>query len=98
MYGWIIHESKIDDGSDFEVIGPGNISDEMQAELRAIVAGGKLPTLARRFKMYDDDGEHYYTGILIGGEWLEPLDDFGHASGCTRITVRDRRSGKWETV
>jgi hypothetical protein len=40
-----------------------------------------------RFRIYDDDGEFYYEGIL-GGDYtgFEPLDDFGGPyAGCTVI-------------
>lgn len=49
------------------------------------------------FRMYDDDGELYYEGALVGDDPFAPLDGFGMPNaGCTRI---DRfENGRWETV
>lgn len=45
------------------------------------------------FKMYDDDGELYYEGVIFGKyDGDEPLYDFGMPnSGCTKI----RLNGIW---
>lgn len=38
------------------------------------------------FKMFDDDGELYYTGYAKKDVDFDPLDDFGLPNaGCTRI-------------
>jgi hypothetical protein len=59
---------------------------------RALEANG---IRTANFKMYDDDGELYYTGVLaydVDAEGDEevcagPLDNFGRPNaGCTRIT------------
>jgi hypothetical protein len=40
------------------------------------------------FKMYDDDGEHYYSGYAKEEEFY-PLDDYGMPNaGCTEIKYR----------
>lgn len=48
------------------------------AALAALRANGAT---VRRFKMYDDDGELYYTGRLISDDVYDdagrPLDDYG---------------------
>lgn len=52
------------------------------------------------FRMYDDDGIHYYTGRIVGDyEGFEPLDDFGMGNaGCTDIRYRDAESGDWQSL
>lgn len=90
-YGWIINKDYLadqlgDDYDDTGVMGPRNISEKMEADLKA----GKGYT----FYMYDDDGERYYKGRAIwdaedeGSEeaCFGPLDDFGRPNaGCTLI-------------
>lgn len=104
-YAWIIDRdhlfgpggefSKDDDASTYDatgVMGPSAAPDELLERLKA---GEGL-----KFRMYDDDGELYFTGRAIGvgedapdGEGVTeefaygPLGDFGAGnSGCTRIT------------
>ena len=51
------------------------------------------------FRMYDDDGNHYYSGFLIGGDGFEPLDDYGTPNaGCTEIKYREPGTGKYITL
>lgn len=100
-YGWIITEDKINDPRDemdckprVGVSGPGNISNEMLAKLKA----GE----GFAFRMKDDDGEIYYEGRFLGDEKSEdafgPLDDFGMPdAGCTSIEYRNAQGG-WETL
>jgi hypothetical protein len=57
--------------------------------------------LAIRFQMFDDDGELYYSGLMLpgdDGDLLAPLDDFGTPNaGCTTIKVANFRGG-WDIV
>lgn len=57
-----------------------------------------LPAGQTRFRMFDDDGELYYEGLLTGTfDGLEPLDDFGMPNaGCTSIEVFE--DGRWAGV
>ena len=50
--------------------------------------------------MYDDDGGHYYNGVLIGDyDGFEPLDDFGEGNaGCTEIRLYNNKTRKFETL
>lgn len=52
------------------------------------------------FRLYDDDGELYFSGRYFGDPNAQgafaPLDWAAHDSGCTRIDYR--RAGKWETL
>lgn len=53
-----------------------------------------------KFKMYDDDGELYYEGRIVGEDYhqLEPLDDFGMGNaGCTDIRYKNEK-GIWESI
>lgn len=80
-YGFIITERNPEffdeDGRDGEPIyGPRDISTGIKALLDA--------SHGREFKMYDDDGEHYYTGRYLGPEdetMFAPLRDFGQPDG-----------------
>ena len=43
---------------------------------------------AAPFTMYDDDGELYYRGMIVGPDDYAPLDDFGMPNaGCTEIRI-----------
>ena len=50
------------------------------------------------FRMYDDDGELYYEGVMSEEcEGFEPLDDYGMPNaGCTEIRLLE--DGKWVTL
>ena len=56
---------------------------------------------AIEFRLYDDDGEHYYTGKYLGPDdetLFAPLDDFGTPNaGCTSIHYRNAL-GVWEML
>ena len=76
-YAWRINEDQISDGGPegtngnaIGMLGPRSITPEQEARLK--------DGAGEEFKMYDDDGEHYYTGRIIGDySGFEPLDDFG---------------------
>lgn len=99
-YGWIIDTDHIDNGTDNGVIGPRNIDPDAAVRLK------KDPECGERFRMYDDDGELYYSGRILfdlfddtDGYEVEfaPLDDFGMPNaGCTEI--RYWQAGKWVTL
>jgi len=100
-YGWLIdkdfsagdwynhstgHPGRAAGYVETNVMGPYNISPEIEAQLRA----GK----GQAFQLYDDDGYLYYTGRWVpGDEESNPLDDFGAPNaGCTRMTVGNNQS------
>lgn len=91
-YAWVITRDHLADmfGDPAEqreegVSGPSAAPDDLLARVKA----GE----GHEFKMYDDDGELYYTGrLLTAGDMgaeehcAGPLDDFGTPNaGCTRI-------------
>ena len=96
-YAWHIHTSQIDadiddDGNfgkpvDVSITGPGNPALDPNLELKLINGEGTT------FHLYDDDGELYYVGRIVGDfEGFEPLDDFGTPNaGCTKMKL----GGKW---
>jgi hypothetical protein len=90
-YGWIITVDHIEN-SEKPVIGPSGISPELTAHLNK--------NQGQKFKMYDDDGELYYSGRIIGDySGFEPLDDYGTPNaGCTEIKLYNSTSNEWETV
>jgi len=53
-------------------------------------------TPGEQFRMFDDDGELYYSGSIWGDyDGFEPLDDFGMPSaGCTGIQYQNDK-GEW---
>lgn len=103
-YGWVITQDHLWDAEyDYAswnvtgVMGPRDISPEITMLLNN---GEGVP-----FKMYDDDGELYYSGRIIvpkaekDGELLfRPLSDFGTPNaGATEIRYQNAE-GKWETL
>lgn len=89
---WIITVDHLADAgvghTDAGLMGPRDVT----ASPEALKASGTP------FRMYDDDGELYYSGFLIGDEF-GPLDDYGRGgAGCTEIRVDRNRNGTWVTV
>lgn len=91
QYGWVIdvdHLWEYGQENEAGVMGPRGIPDDIAAELRSRRTG-------RKFRMYDDDGELYYSGRIITDEPgteldFAPLDDFGKPNaGCTEIRYLD---------
>jgi len=82
-YAWKITKDHLDD-EDTNTLGPCSITPGQQAELDS---GKGTP-----FKMYDDDGELYYSGLIIGSfNGFEPLEDFGMPNaGCTSIKINGK--------
>ena len=89
MCGWIVVRDHLEN-QDVEVMGPSDISEENKKELKS----GK----GKKFQMFDDDGELYYSGRIVGDyDGFEPLDDYGTPNaGCTDIKYFE--NGKWESL
>lgn len=94
---WIITEDKISEGEQIGTCGGVNISQAQFDLLR----DGCLADYTL-FRMYDDDGNHYYSGRMIEGkesDGFEPLDDFGSPNaGCTRLDYFDVEKDEWRTL
>lgn len=85
--GWVVTRDHLDE-KDIEVIGPRNIKPE---NVELLKSGKGIP-----FKMFDDDGELYYTGRMTSVSF-DPLDHYGAPNaGCTRLDYCE--NGKWETL
>ena len=77
-YAWVITKDIIGNGEHDGLSGPNG----------AWVPRATMEREGRRFKMFDDDGELYFEGFLLGGNGFEPLDDYGTpGAGCTRIEI-----------
>jgi hypothetical protein len=92
-YAWVITTDHLDNMPAC-VTGPRDATDEQIA-----LAHEK----GTRFKIYDDDGELYYSGRFWsdgtnGDDDFGPLDDYGAPNaGATEIRYRDA-SGKYVTL
>ena len=116
-YGWIITRDVLcdfygeHDDSDAGRTGPAGLSADRERQLQrqCRLAGldpgkrsdGWTACLHIQFRMYDDDNELYYEGILWdstnGCHDMAPLHDFGMPNaGCTRIDIF--RKGAWIRV
>lgn len=96
-YAWVITYDHLESTHE-RIIGPHN-STEAQREILAHprTNADKLA----RFRIYDDDGELYFSGYFLGDSESEdafgPLDDYGMPdSGATEI--RYLRGEVWETL
>ncbi|MCW3111307.1 MAG: hypothetical protein JWQ09_5813 [Segetibacter sp.] len=77
--------------------------DEFEAATKQQLAQIKKDGFTIHFKMYDDDGIHYYSGYLKakydGSEAaFAPLDDYGMPNaGCTDIKYKEA-DGKYHSL
>jgi hypothetical protein len=99
-YAWTITHDLLSVGeyaseSEVGVSGPHDATEEQIAK-----AKGRDGVT---FKMYDDDGIHYYTGRIWhrdgpGSCDFQPLEDFGTPNaGCTDIKYKNAE-GKFEAI
>ncbi|HZZ17155.1 MAG TPA: hypothetical protein VFE08_14470 [Candidatus Sulfotelmatobacter sp.] len=118
-YGWLItHDSIRDDDAPEgtnsnakSVSGPYGLTKAVLNRLVYAAGIGKrraseVDPDVQFFRMYDDDGELYYTGVYLTTDddsGFEPLDDFGTPNaGATEIRYyrgigRDAKE-VWETL
>ena len=90
-YGWkIINYNEDLFGDECLAKGPSDLSPKLE---KTLDSGIGVP-----FKMFDDDGEWYFDGIIAGiYDGFEPLEDFGMPyAGCTEIHFR--KDGKWKAI
>lgn len=100
-YAWIITRDLITDG-EAGVMGKGTTGPRnASSEMLELAEGPK----GRTFRIYDDDGEHYYTGRIYSSEGpgseddFGPLDDFGAPNaGATEIRYYNGQARKWESL
>ena len=99
-YGWIIDKDHLAEPGDepgtncnaVGIVGPSAAPDRLVAFLQDRDWDERDGVDVYTFKMYDGDGELYYTGRMITDEgkteeaYFGPLDDYGMPNaGCTSI-------------
>lgn len=79
-YAWKIHHNHLQ-GQPCNIVGPQDHDEKL------------LDGPGKRFRLFDDDGELYFSGTLYGDyTGFEPLDDFGRDGyGCTEIHINGKR-------
>lgn len=98
-YAWRINYDHLE-GEHVDINGPHNATATQLGILAHPRLNDHLDNLTR-FRIYDDDGELYFSGYFLGDSESEeafgPLDDFGAPdSGATEI--RYLRGDEWETL
>ena len=85
-YAWVITRDVLENRP-VTILGPRISSYWIDGETKADTARRLRGEEGRqRFQLLDCDGEVYYEGYLVGGDGMEPLDDYGTpAAGCTDI-------------
>lgn len=98
-YVWLVDHDHLDN-KDVSIAGPGTSVHYVEGESRESLAEKiKNHPEAKQFRMYDDDGELYYSGYYVGPgeEEFAPLDDFGTPNaGCTEIHYLE--DGEWKQL
>lgn len=86
-YFWTIDKDHIEGTADGLSLGSGDRPERSP----------DTTTPGEQFRMFDDDGELYYSGSIWGDyDGFEPLDDFGMPSaGCTGIQYQNDK-GEWK--
>jgi len=86
-YIWMVNHDYLD-GKEVMIFGPHG-ANQNEIEERCTI----------RFKMYDDDGNLYYSGLMSEECGIEgdPLMDFGTPNaGAVRLDIFNTEIGKWE--
>jgi hypothetical protein len=89
--GWIINKDygwgEDKKGFPIKIMGPCGVT---LTEKEIIEKG-------THFKMYDGDGNLWFSGYVVGDEFA-PLDNYGKpAYGCTHMKIRNK-DGKYEDL
>jgi hypothetical protein len=111
-YAWIIGRDYLADDNlpgdtqdDKGVTGPRNAPADLISALEHPIKNGAHP-----FRMFDDDGELYYSGWIMFARAtgpadasetaaFGPLNDFGMPNaGATEIHYRTGKDGSWEQL
>jgi len=114
-YAWLITYDHIADydepaGTNCNAIGmtgPRNINPVLETVLRTAARIGRAswhgPEDVKWFRIFDDDGERYYSGVYVAvsddPSGFEPLDDFGTPNaGATEIQYYNPATEEWEVL
>ncbi len=87
-YTWIVTRDAVlgDSSNAVGKIGPSGAKDRERFD--KVILHGK------HFRLLNNDNEAQFTGYILGDfQGLEPLADYGHENGCTRIEYE--RDGQW---
>lgn len=100
-YAWVVTYDHLDKCRE-NVIGPRDATPGQVVELHSAAQSLAAREGVTRFRMYDDDGELYYSGLFLGDPDDEtafgPLNDYGTPNaGCTEIRY-ERSPGKFVTL
>lgn len=97
---WVITEDHLDSGFPHSRVGTGreDINQPIQSNLKESIVTDPI-----KIKLFDDDGELYYEGI-ISREWFnkdelycfDPLHFAANDAGCTYMQYED--NGQWNTL
>lgn len=117
-YAWKLTYDHLDHVRD-DTAGPYGINPALEARLDTAIkmgreryyrenSGDDRSPLVAWFKIYDDDGVIYYTGVRTGvesdaffrsEEGFEPLDDYGTPNaGATEIRYYNPKTDRWDTL
>lgn len=96
--GWLI---TLDTMADLSYAAPSNMNAVGMMGPRGVtLTAAEIRQQGKRFRMFDDDGELYYEGYVVGNEEA-PLIDFGRPNaGATEIKIYEGQETKekWRTV
>lgn len=110
---WIITEDKICSGGDdpTKVGRYSTHSAQRQTIMRAAEERDKPAILEGwkkqcnfEFRLFDDDGQHYYSGVCLdldkmnGEGAFGPLDWAAAYAGCTRMDYRKKGEREWNIL
>ena len=87
-YTWIVTRDAVlgDSSNAVGKIGPPGVKDRERFD--KVILHGK------HFRLLNNDNEAQFTGYILGDfQGFEPLTDYGHENGCTRIEYE--RDGEW---
>ena len=87
-YAWMVTGTGDDGESTNELVSRLGSGIEYHAGINNLVSRGA------HFRMSGDDGRVHFSGYIVGEcSGREPLEEFGHDRGCTKIEYE--RNGNW---
>lgn len=113
---WIITEDKINKGGENDC--PSRVGKTVTAHAGRLNAMAQVTSAEEKaalieqwkalcnfeFRLFDDDGEHYYSGVCrdldlqSAGPAFAPLDWAMNDAGCTRMDYRKKGEKKWQVL
>jgi hypothetical protein len=94
-FGWVITVDHIADPSEE---APSNFNAVGMMGPRGLTATAEeIKSQGVEFKMFDDDGELYYEGFVLGDDLNRPLRDFGMPNAGA-VDIKIFVDGVWKTI